>query len=55
MGRGIYNSLLNNLEAAAESLANNRREGFNLKYTLIDALKSALPISFSSIHRQRFQ
>jgi hypothetical protein len=46
MGRGIFNSLLNNLEAAAASLADNRREGFDLKYKLIDALKSAFSVFF---------
>jgi hypothetical protein len=46
MGRGIFNSLLNNLEAGADGLADNRREGFDLKYTLIDALKSALSVFF---------
>jgi hypothetical protein len=46
MGRGIFNSLLNNLEAAAASLADNRREGFDLKYKLIDAFKSAFSVFF---------
>ena len=46
MGRGIFNGLLNNLEAAADGLADNRREGFDLKYKLIDALKSALSVFF---------
>ena len=46
MGRGIFNRLLNNLEAAANDLADNRREGFDLKYKLIDALKSALSVFF---------
>jgi len=38
--------LLNNLEAAANGLTDNRREGFDLKYYLIDALKSALSVFF---------
>jgi len=46
MGRGISNGLLNNLEAAADGLADNRREGFDLKHKLIDALKSALSVFF---------
>jgi len=46
MGRGIFNSLLNNLEVAADGLADNRREGFDLKYKLIDALKSVLSVFF---------
>jgi len=46
MGRGIFNALLNNLEAAANDLADNRREGFDLKYKLIDAVKSALSVFF---------
>jgi hypothetical protein len=46
MGRGIFNALLNNLEAAASDLADNRREGFDLKYMLIDAVKSALSVFF---------
>jgi hypothetical protein len=31
MGRGIFNGLLNNLGKAADGLADNRREGFDLK------------------------
>jgi hypothetical protein len=46
MGRGIFNKLPNNLESAGEGLADNRREGFDLKYKLTDALKSALPVFF---------
>ena len=46
MGKGIFNGLLNNLKAAAEGLKDNRREGFDLKYKLIDALKSALAVFF---------
>ena len=46
MGRGIFNALLNNLEVSANDLADNRREGFDLKYKLIDALKSALSVFF---------
>jgi len=46
MGRGIFNGLLNNLEAAADGLPDNRREGFGLKYKLTDALKSALSVFF---------
>jgi len=46
MGRGIFNSLLNNLEAAADGLKDKRREGFDLKYKLSDALKCALSVFF---------
>ena len=46
MGRGIFNALLNNLDAAANDLADNRREGFDLKYKLVDAVKSALSVFF---------
>jgi hypothetical protein len=46
MGRGIFNGLLYNIDAAAESLPDNRREGFDLKYALADALKSALSVFF---------
>ena len=46
MARGIFNALLHNLEAAANNLADNRREGFDLKYMLIDALKSAMSVFF---------
>jgi len=46
MGRGIFNGMLENLETAADQLADNRREGFDLKYELTDALKSALSIFF---------
>jgi hypothetical protein len=46
MGRGIFNKLVKNLETAGESLADKRREGFDLKYKLSDALKSALSVFF---------
>jgi hypothetical protein len=46
MGRGIFNRLLNNLDTAGESLADTRREGFDLKYRLADALKSTLSVFF---------
>jgi hypothetical protein len=46
MGRGIFNSLLNNLEAAGDGLPDNRREGFDLRYKLIDALKSAMSVFY---------
>jgi hypothetical protein len=46
MGRGLFNGMLNNLETAADQLTDNRREGFDLKYRLTDALKSALSIFF---------
>jgi len=46
MGRGIFNGMLENLEAAGEGLVDNRREGYDLKYALTDALKSALSVFF---------
>jgi hypothetical protein len=46
MGRGIFDGLLNNLEAAGETLIDNRRKGFDLKYRLTDALKCALSVFF---------
>lgn len=46
MGRGIFNGMLENLDAAAGDLSDNRREGFNLSYELSDALKSALSVFF---------
>ena len=46
MGRGIFNGMLENLETAADGLADNRREGFDLIYKLADALKSALSVFF---------
>jgi hypothetical protein len=46
MGRGIFNGMLNNLESAGEDLVDTRREGFDLKYKLADALKSALSVFF---------
>ena len=36
MGRGIFDGLLNNLEAAGEKLTDNRRKGFGLKYRRAD-------------------
>ena len=46
MGRGIFKGLLNNLESAGAKLIDTRREGFDLKYELTDALKSALSVFF---------
>jgi hypothetical protein len=46
MGRGIFSGLLNNLESAGEKLVDIRRKGFDLKYQLKDALKSALSVFF---------
>jgi len=46
MGRGLFNGMLNNLESAADQLADKRREGFDLKYKLADALKCALSVFF---------
>ena len=46
MGRGIFNGMLDNIEAAGEVLSDNRREGFNLSYKLTDALKCALSVFF---------
>ena len=46
MGRGIFNGMLNNLEAAGEKLVDTRREGFDLQYQLTDVLKSALSVFF---------
>ncbi len=46
MGRGIFSKLLNNLEAAGEKAADTRREGYGLKYKLIDAIKSGLSVFF---------
>ena len=46
MGRGIFNGLLSNLEAAGTGLTDSRREGFNLSYKLVDALKCALSVFF---------
>ena len=38
--------MLDNLQSAADQLADNRREGFDLKYKLADALKCALSVFF---------
>jgi hypothetical protein len=46
MGRGIFSGMLKNLETAGEILVDSRREGFDLKYKLSDALKSALSVFF---------
>ena len=46
MGRGIFNKLLNNLEAAGAGLKDTGREGFDLKYKLADALKCGLSVFF---------
>ena len=46
MGRGIFNELLKNLESVGEHLTDKRREGFNRKYELADALKCAMSVFF---------
>jgi hypothetical protein len=46
MGRGIFNGMLGNLEASGNDLVDNRREGYDLKYKLNDALKSTLSVFF---------
>ena len=46
MGKGIFNGMLDNLQSAGDELADNRREGFDLKYKLTDALKCALSVFF---------
>ena len=46
MGRGIFKGMLGNLEVAGEGLVDKRREGFDLKYKLTDALKCALSVFF---------
>ncbi len=46
MGRGIFSKLLKNLEKVGERLSDTRRQGYDLKYQLSDALKSALSVFF---------
>ena len=46
MGRGIFNGMLNNLEEAGGGISDTRREGFDLKYQLSDALKCAMSVFF---------
>jgi hypothetical protein len=46
MGRGVFSGMLKNLEAAGENVVDKRREGFDLKYRLTDALKCAFSVFF---------
>jgi len=46
MGRGLFSRMLKNLESTGETISDNRRQGFDLKYQLTDALKSALSVFF---------
>jgi ADP-heptose:LPS heptosyltransferase len=48
MGRGLFSGMLKNIESAGEKITDTRREGFDLKFSLTDALKSALAVFFIS-------
>jgi hypothetical protein len=46
MGAGIFGKLLGSLEAAGEKIPDQRRNGCNLKYRLLDGIKSAFAVFF---------
>jgi hypothetical protein len=46
MGAGIFSKLLGSLEAVGEHIPDLRRAGGNLKYRLLDAIKSAFAVFF---------
>ena len=46
MGAGIFNKLLNSLEAVGDTIPDWRQSRGNLKYRLIDGIKSAFAVFF---------
>jgi hypothetical protein len=46
MGRGIFKELLDSLEGIGSDLPDGRRDGYDLKYGIMDALKSAFGVFF---------
>ena len=46
MGEGIFGKLLGSLEAVGEKIPDKRRIGCNLKYRLLDGIKSAFGVFF---------
>jgi hypothetical protein len=46
MGVGIFSKLLGSLEAAGEQIPDVRRAGGNLRYRLLDGIKSAFAVFF---------
>ena len=46
MGEGIFGKLLGSLEAVGEKIPDKRRVGCNLKYRLLDGIKSAFGVFF---------
>jgi hypothetical protein len=46
MGRGIFSQIVGNVEEVGKELPDSRREGHNLQYELLDALKSAFSVFF---------
>ena len=46
MGVGIFSKLLGSLEAVGEKIPDHRQSGRNLKYRLLDGIKSAFAVFF---------
>jgi hypothetical protein len=46
MGEGIFAKLLGSLESAGENIPDQRQSGHNLKYRLLDGIKSAFAVFF---------
>ena len=46
MGAGLFSRLLGNLEAVGEHIPDGRRAGGNLKYRMLDGIKSAFAVFF---------
>ena len=46
MGAGIFNKLLSSLEAVGDTILDQRQSGGNLKYRLLDGIKSAFAVFF---------
>jgi hypothetical protein len=44
MGEGIFGKLLGSLEAIGETIPDQRRSGYNLRYRLLDGIKSAFAV-----------
>jgi hypothetical protein len=46
MGQGIFKGLLKNMDSVEEKVGDKRREGYNLRYKIQDAVKSAFAVFF---------
>jgi hypothetical protein len=52
MGRGIFRKLRVDLKKAGKELPDKRRNGYDRKYHLLDAIKCAFAVFFSGIRHR---